>query len=297
MSYIFSGKKYVNEKEADLRRKVVDIKKDGTIPQLVIFQIGENKASEVFLKEKAKFAKKVGIKLRLIFLEEDTDIHHIAELIKKENNNQKVHGVMIQLPLPKNFSKDERDQLITTIDSQKDVDGMREDSLYTTPVVRAVVSIVREACMKGVRDRPLLQGSVPCMKVVVVGAKGFVGRRIVEALGVRNYSLLDERNEKQRIITGKISVVGVTSKNIEEIKRETLKADILISVTGVSGLIKGDMVKKGAIVIDVGSPKGDVVTSEVVQRASFLSPVPGGVGPLTVYFLMENLVEALIGIK
>ena len=169
---------------------------------------------------------------------------------------------MLQLPLPAHFARD-RNKIIRAIDSKKDVDGMTADSPFITPVVKAVIDTLDSSKISQPKS----------VSTVVVGAKGFVGKKIV------------------KLLRDKGSRVAVCDLDTKDLGARTSKADILISATGVAGLISADMVKRGAVVIDVGAPKGDVRTEEVKEKAGFISPVPGGVGPVTIVSLLENLVE------
>jgi methylenetetrahydrofolate dehydrogenase (NADP+)/methenyltetrahydrofolate cyclohydrolase len=181
---------------------------------------------------------------------------------------------MVQLPLPKEFlqGRDEK-ELLKFIDSQKDVDGLNyahKPSTFVPAAVKAVISVLEDENI-----------SVENKKVVVVGASDLVGKPVSEELKKMG------------------AEVTVIDSKTEDVKEKTLEADILISATGVPGLITGEMVKVGVIVIDVGAEKvdgkvvGDVDFESVEPKASRITPVPGGVGPMTVISLMENVVEAI----
>lgn len=274
---IFDGVRFAIEKELILRSQVSKLKKKGVTPKLVSILVGENKKSKLFLSLKKKAAQRVGVELEVVKLDSDTRINELIHRIRKFNNDKKVQGVMVQLPLPKRFSKTDGDRIINSIARKKDIDGMRDDSPFLTPVAKAVLEVVKEALnivRPSLKARPY--------KVVVVGAKGFIGRKIVKVLKEMSYQ-----------------VKGVDLET-KDLKSKTRKADILICATGVPGLIKGSMVKDKSIVIDVGAPKGDVLFNEEKEKASFISkkqtlfisPVPGGVGPVTIASLLENLIEA-----
>lgn len=266
---IFDGVRFAIEKELILRSQVSKLKKKGVTPKLVSILVGENKESKLFLSLKKKAAQRVGVELEVVKLDSDARINELIHRIRKFNNDKKVQGVMVQLPLPKRFSKTDGDRIINSIARKKDIDGMRDDSPFLTPVVKAVLEVVKEALnivRPSLKARPY--------KVVVVGAKGFIGRKIVKVLKEMSYQ-----------------VKGVDLET-KDLKSKTRKSDILICATGVPGLIKGSMVKDKSIVIDVGAPKGDVLFNEVVKKASFITPVSGGVGPVTIASLLENLIEA-----
>jgi len=263
---VFKGKKFAEGKEKELKKKVSYLKKGGNNLKLVSILVGENKTSKLFLSLKKKAATRVGIEHEIKRFSKDISFKDVYSFIKSVNKNNKVNGIMIQLPLPKTFSTKRRDKLLNVISREKDVDGMREDSKFLTPTVKSVLYILEEAG----KQLPVKNG----LKVCVVGAKGFVGKRIF-------FTLKD---------------MGYETKGIDidtkDLKKDTLNTDILISSTGKFGLIKKNMVKKGAIVIDVGAPKGDVAKG-VEKKASYISKVPGGVGPVTIVSLLENIVESV----
>ncbi len=270
MAHIFDGKKIAIEKETEIEQEVKKLKEKGVVPKLVSILVGENKESQLLLKLKKEAAERIGMKLEIKTFQANKSVSQLIKFIEELNNDNSLNGIMVQLPLPKDFSKKDREKIIQAIASEKDVDGMRDNSPYLTPVVGAVLKVIKEA--SSYIARPPLKAR-PC-KVVVVGAKGFVGRKISRVLKKNGYE---------------VKGVDVETKNL---KVKTKTADILTSVAGEPGLITGDMVGRDAIVIDVGYPKGDVNFDQVAQKASFITPVPGGIGPVTISFLLENLVNA-----
>lgn len=268
MAIIFDGKQVALEKEGELTKQIGKLRKRGVAPTAVSILVGNNTASKKYLSLKKKAAERVGVELEIKRFQEGKSVDQLIKLIKNFNKNKDVHGIMIQLPLPSSFSNKDRDEIIGVIEKLKDVDGMREDSMHVAPVVKSVLKAIGDAYQYTIYNREA--------KVVVVGAKGFVGKKLLNVLKDMDY---------------KVRGVDVDVKDLPNI---TKLADILISVTGVAGLVDGRMVKSGSVVIDVGSPDGDVVTKEVLRKVKFISPVPGGVGPLTIYYLLENLVEAAL---
>ncbi len=255
MAKIFDGRQLAIAKEAKLKEEVSLLKQKGITPKLVSIVVGDDPASKLYVSLKKKAAEKVGARLEIKKFQASISVDQLIKLIKDLNNDESVHGVMAQLPLPSNFSKKDRDQIINSILAKKDVDGMGGDSPFLTPVVKAVIEVIRQA------NKYLPTGRET--NVSVVGARGFIGKKIVKVLKEMGY----------------------------RIKKETLQADILISATGEPELIKKDMVKEGAVVIDVGAPIGDV-DKEVHQKASFITPVPGGVGPMTIAGLLANTLRS-----
>ena len=267
---VFDGRFVSKKKEEDLKNLIDKLRKKGVIPKLVSILVGDNKASNLYLSLKQKAADRIGAKVEIIKFDEDIKVGKIINLIKKYNKNKYVHGIMVQLPLPP-ILKPKTDEIIHAIIPEKDVDGMRYESPFLTPVTKAVLSAIKDA-LNIVRP-PLKEAP---LKVVIVGYTGFEGSKIYKVLKGEGYRVLGANLKTKNL--------GAKTKN----------ADILVSATGVAGLISGDMVKRGAVVIDVGAPKGDIVTDELINKASFISPVPGGIGPVTISCLLENLVGAII---
>src|SRR3989344_1576745 len=276
MTIIFNGRVFARQKEKDLRFKILDLRRKGVKPKLVSILVGENPASILYVNLKKKAAERIEaeVDVRNMVsrpkddqpLAEDIGKKEISDLIESVNQDKNVHGIMVQLPLPENFSLKDRNEILNAIAKEKDVDGLREDSPFLTPTVKATLEVIKEATQYvTLKAWPL--------KLVVVGAGGFEGRKIYKVLKEMGYE-----------------VEGLDRKS-ENFKQVIVTADILISVTGSPGIIGSGEIKEGAVVIDVGSPKGDVVTREVLGKASFISPVPGGVGPVTISCLLENLVD------
>ncbi|KKQ98600.1 MAG: Bifunctional protein FolD [Candidatus Woesebacteria bacterium GW2011_GWB1_39_12] len=270
MTHIFDGKAFAWEKENKLKEEMNSTfgrkRLGGVTPRLVSILVGDNPASTLYVNLKRKVAERIGAKVEVISLSLSISKKEIQKIIVKFNNDDNVHGIMVQLPLPDNFSKGDRDEILNTIAKEKDVDGLREDSLHLTPTVKAVLEILRIG-------KPYIKNRVRPCKVVVVGAMGFEGKKIYQNLKKMGYE-----------------VEGLDRKS-GNLKKKTKMADILISVTGSPGVIGRDDIKKGAVVIDVGAPYGDIEKG-AYEKASFVSPVPGGVGPVTISCLLENLVEA-----
>lgn len=266
MTFKFDGVKLSDMKLAELKKRVFELKNKTITPKLVSILAGDQKGALFYQRLKQEKAKEVGIELVIKKLLVDASMNRFIEVIERLNEDESVHGIMIQLPLPSKFSRKDRVKIIKVINRAKDVDGMREDSKFTSPVVKAVVRIYKTAIDKlEIKDGKL--------SILVVGYTGFEGRKIFQAFKNMDYE-----------------VVGA-DKDTKDLKLKTKKVDVIISATGVANLIKPEMVKEGVILIDVGSPKGDIDKS-TYEKASFVSPVPGGVGPLTIAYLMENVYEA-----
>lgn len=268
MYKLIDGKKWAKVHEGRLKRKIKKLKKQ---PVLVSFLIGDDPSSVLYVNIKHQKAIELGIDFRVAKYDCSVQFKKVADHIQRLNQELMVNGIMIQLPLPQSFlSGSTEDELINLILPQKDVDGLRLDSPYLAATVKAIFSLIED-------EKITLTGK----NVVVVGASGEVGNRAVKAIKKRG-----------------IRVRG--GDQGDDIESVTKQADILISSTGKMHIIKGEMVKKGVVVIDVGSEKladgkvvGDVEFATVAPKASFITPVPGGVGPMTVISLMENVVESV----
>lgn len=270
MAIIFNGKHFASKKEEELVKKVKTLRTKGVVPKLETILSGNNKGSQLYVKLKKAAGDRIGAEVnvyKISYRKRDQNLF-ITQLIKSLNKDESVHGIMVQLPLQDNIRQYTK-EILSTIASEKDVDGQRDKSPYLPATAKAVLSIVEEAKRAVGINKPNNETSV-----VVYGAKGNVGKPLVRNLRKLGY----------KVITNDVS------RGIKPTKLEG--ADILISATGRPNLIRGSMVKEGSLVIDVGSPKGDVAFNEVVGKASFITPVPGGVGPVTVVSLLENLVEA-----
>ncbi len=269
MAIIFDGRAFAEKKITDLDKEVAKLKNKGIHPKLASILVGEDPASKLYVSLKKKKAESVGAEMDVYYIKESEPLENILTLIETLNSDSSVYGIMVQLPLPATFSLKDRNKVVTSINAKKDVDGLRDDSLFLHPTSKAVVDVINES------KKDIDYGVDPI--VCVVGASGMVGRPLVGELKKEGYRVVE------------------CNQDTKDLKEKTLGADILITAVGIPGLIKGDMVKNGATVIDVGSPKGDV-SSDVFTVAGFITPVPGGIGPITISCLLENLVKASQGI-
>lgn len=220
--------------------------------------VGESEASRMYLNLKRKRAQEVGIESEIIEMRADTTDSQLISRIQKLNDDSSVTGILVQLPLPKNM---DTKKVLRAIDPVKDVDGLTGRSDFMPATVKGILTA--------------LEGfEIPGKDVTIIGRSWEVGKPLAIAM----------------IDLG--ATVTVCNSKTKDLGQKTKTADILVSATGHPGLVTADMVKPGAVVIDVGSPKGDVDFEEVSKIASAITPVPGGIGPLTVVSLLENTVAA-----
>jgi len=266
MAIIFDGKAFAHKKEDELYHK---IEKLGVKPVIATILVGEDPASRLYVSLKQKAAERVGAEMDIYEYPENITEEELIFKINELSRDKTLTGIMLQLPLPGNL-RNKTSHILAHIPFNKDVDGLRENSPFIPATTKAVLAILGEA------EKKIKIG--PDSYVVVLGAKGMAGRSLVAELTKLGYE------------------VGALDKEIEanNLIKETTSAKILISATGMPNIITREYVKKGAVVIDVGSPKGDVNFSEVKDKVAFITPVPGGVGPVTVISLLENLAEAAL---
>lgn len=259
---VFNGKEFAKQKEDILKEKIQNLK---VTPKLVSILIGNDKASELYTKLKQNAAERVGIAFEVKRLKNDTPFEELISLIEKLNNDEKVHGIMIQLPLPTKLEK-RKTKILNTIKVSKDVDGLGSKSKFTPAAAKAISEIVKAIII------PLPYVG---KKAAVVGAYGMVGKATVVELKKLGFKVTE------------------CDKDTRDLYAKLHEVDIVVSAVGVPDLIKGEMLKEGVIAIDVGAPVGDFDFKSVSKVASVVTPVPGGVGPVTIISLLENLLVAL----
>lgn len=256
---IFDGVALARAREESLRKRLLAGHKRP--PKMVSILVGHDPASELYTKLKAAAAERVGIEFEIVRLSEIEQIRRELERISKTAD-----GIMIQLPLP-GVSPKETEEILQAIPLNKDVDGLRwKESGIMPATVRAVLLILTEMAKK---QAPGLWQK----KFVVVGGTGAVGKPLVEWLRTK-YGVEAE----------------VVNRETADLAGAVQRAEVLISCTGKPGIITGQMVRPGVVAIDVGSPRGEM-TKEVEQKALVVTPVPHGVGPVTIASLMENMEE------
>jgi len=278
LARILDGKEVAAQVREQIKMRCLELEKQGKIPGLAVVLVGDDPASAIYVGQKEKACREVGFVSFRHEMPADSDEREILELIDRLNSDKRVHGILVQLPLPGSLSQE---RIIWEIDPEKDVDGFHP------------VNAGRLACG--------LWGVVPCTpkgiirllnsfhlplegkRAVVVGRSNTVGKPLAQ------------------LLIGENMTVTVCHSRTGDLKEETRRADLIVASAGQPGIIHGSMVKEGAIVVDVGihrTPEGivgDVKFSEVSRIASWITPVPGGVGPMTIAMLLENNLELLEG--
>lgn len=271
MVHIFNGREFAKAKLDKLKSEVEVLLKKGIKPVLASIIVGEDPASKLYVGLKKKAGESIGIEVQVFSLDSSSRRGEIIQVINDLNEDDNIHGIMIQLPLPEKFSKEDKNEIINSIASEKDVDGLKNDSLFLHPTSKAVLDVLNYAMnISPLKEQPF--------KVCIVGSTGMVGVPLIKELKRRNGEFKKDHYE--------IYEVNSKTENLENVVKE---ADILISCVGEPDMISADMVKNGSILIDVGAPVGDI-QKEAYEKASFVSPVPGGIGPITISCLMENLI-------
>jgi methylenetetrahydrofolate dehydrogenase (NADP+)/methenyltetrahydrofolate cyclohydrolase len=286
---LIDGKKTAKEIRGELKKKVERLKAEyGKVPGLVTILVGENPASQVYVRMKAKACEEVGMFSIVDKLPEETSEKDLLDLVRKYNADEKIHGILVQLPLPSHISEE---RVIETISPSKDVDGFH-------PVNLGNLMIGKETFIPctpyGIWELLKRYGIETKGKhVVVVGRSNIVGKPLA--------NLLMQKKEGANAI---VTVCHSAARNLREF---TSSADILIAAMGRPEFIKEDMVKENAVVIDVGINRvadensekgyklvGDVDFPNVSRKVSYITPVPGGVGPMTIAMLLQNTYESFI---
>ena len=252
--------------------------KYGRRPCLCVIIVGENPASQVYVRNKVKAAEYTGMKSMLLRLPEDTPEQELLDTIKKLNEAPDVDGILVQLPLPKHIDEE---KVIDTIAKEKDVDGFHPDNVSSLWLgKKCIVPCTPKGCIHLIKSTGTqIKGKL----AVVVGRSNIVGKPVAKLL-------LDEN-----------ATVVMAHSRTADLKAITLQADILVVAVGKEKVFTADMVKPGAVVIDVGMNRnaegklcGDVDFEAASEVAGWITPVPGGVGPMTIAMLMKNTVECFL---
>ncbi|MGG3873995.1 bifunctional methylenetetrahydrofolate dehydrogenase/methenyltetrahydrofolate cyclohydrolase FolD [Brevibacillus laterosporus] len=270
---VINGKEFAKSYRERIKQEVAELVDKGIQPGLAVVLVGDDPASQTYVNGKIKACEETGIYSKSFRLESNVTQQEVVDLVKELNQDPNIHGILVQLPLPKHMIEE---AIIDTISPEKDVDGFhpisvgnlcigKETFLPCTP--HGVIELIKSTGI-----------SMEGKHAVVVGRSNIVGKPV-------SLLLLHEN--------ATVTMCHSRTKNLEE---HTRQADILVVAVGIAHLIKKEHVKDGAIVIDVGMNRldgkltGDVLFDEVKEVASHITPVPGGVGPMTITMLMQNTV-------
>lgn len=284
---LIDGKKTAQQIREELKIKIDELKLSGkNVPGLVTILVGEDPASQIYVNSKGKACEEIGMRTRSEKLSKDISEEELLGIINKYNTDSDFHGILVQLPLPKHINED---KVIESISPKKDVDGFHPVSVGNLVIGKDTFAPCTPAGIQELLKRYNIE--TKGKHVVVVGRSNIVGKPVANIM-------LQKKENANAIVT----ICHSAAKNIEYY---TKQADILIAAIGSADFVKDDMVKEGVVVIDVGinrvedssKPKGykvvgDVDFDGVAPKATFITPVPGGVGPMTIAMLLSNTFKA-----
>jgi methylenetetrahydrofolate dehydrogenase (NADP+)/methenyltetrahydrofolate cyclohydrolase len=276
---IIDGKKEAQLLRDEIKKEIELLKsKNNKVPGLTVILIGDFVPSQIYVKNKERNAKEVGINSDIIRYAKDVSEQEVLKKIKELNNNEAVSGILVQLPLPPQINKE---KIINAINPLKDVDGFHPINVGNlSSGYNATVPCTPLGCLLLIKKiEPNLSGK----HAIIIGRSNLNGKPMAQLLLKENCT------------------VTIVHSKTKDLKTECLKADILVAAVGVPNLVKSDWVKKDSIVIDVGINKvgdkivGDVEFETVKEKAKAITPVPGGVGPMTIACLLKNTLECFKG--
>lgn len=285
---IINGKEIAASMRQEISKQVEEIKKKYHVtPSLAVILVGADPASEVYVSNKEKAAHAVGMNSIQIKLAADISEGELISKIEELNEDKTIHGILVQLPLPKHINTR---NVIHSINYRKDVDGFNVINVGKLSIGdiegedKAIIPCTPLGCVHLLKT---VTTKLAGLKVLVIGSSNIVGRPLARLLMLESCT------------------VTIANRSTRDLKAEALQADVIFSAAGTHNLIKGDMVKKGAIVIDVGINRittfdgksklvGDVDFESVKDVASAITPVPGGVGPMTIAYLLKNTLSCCL---
>lgn len=285
MAEILDGKKIASEVRAEIKEEVERfVAKASVQPQLAAVLVGDDPASQVYVRNKEKACEKVGIKSQLHRLSADTTETHLLELVDQLNSDSTVHGILVQLPLPEQINEQ---KVLDSICPSKDVDAFHPTNVGLLSQGRPqFVPCTPHGCLQLlVRNGIKISGK----HVVVLGRSEIVGKPVAAMLVQKDFLYGSD------FANATVTICHSRTENLAEITRQ---ADVLIAAIGKANFVTADMVKDGVVAIDVGINRtddglvGDINFDEVSQKASYITPVPGGVGPMTITMLLKNTLIA-----
>ena len=276
MAEILDGKTLAKEIRENLKKEVEKLKEENIIPHFAVIMVGNNDASKVYVKNKSKACNEIGIKFEEYLLPTETTQEELISLIKKLNADKKTNGILLQSPIPEMLDIQEA---FNTILPEKDVDGFNAYNVGKLCI--GVDGFVPCTPLGIIRMLEKYEIDVAGKKVAIIGRSNIVGKPMAQCMLAKN------------------ATVTICHSKTKELKKELEDADIIVAAVGKRGIVTKDMIKENTVIIDVGMNRnekgklcGDVDFENVKEKASYITPVPGGVGPMTIAMLMENVVKA-----
>ena len=284
-SKVLSGKDTAIAVYASFKKRLEILSKKGILPGLCVILVGDDPASQIYVKTKSKKLQSLGLRSKNIYLDIDVSQNELIQIINDLNQDSNYHGILVQMPLPSHIDSQ---LIINSIDPTKDVDGFHPENVGWLSIGKPrFIPCTPKGIMKIFKHYNIeLNGK----DIVVIGRSNIVGRPM---------SILVSSNGEWS--NGTCTICHSRTKNLEQYTRN---ADVVISAIGKPNYLNADMIKKGSIIIDVGINRveakndkgyeiiGDVDYKSVIDKVSFITPVPGGVGPMTIAMLVENTIEA-----
>ena len=272
---IIDGKKEAEVLREEIKKEIISIKKKtNRVPGLAVILIGDHIPSQIYVKNKEKSSKEVGINFNLIKYSHDVSQEEVLNKIKELNNDNSISGILVQLPLPNQIRQV---RIINSIDPSKDVDGFSPINVGNLASgYNGIVPCTPKGCLMLIKK---IEKNLSGKHAVIIGRSNLNGKPMAQLLLKENCT------------------ITITHSKTKNLKEKCLKADILVTAVGVANLVKKDWVKDGSIIIDVGINKqgdkivGDVSFEEVKNKVKAITPVPGGVGPMTIACLLKNTLE------
>ena len=273
---LIDGKKLAKTIRSNLKKDVDELKKNGIHPKFAVILVGDDPASKIYVRNKNRACEEIGIEYEEYLLKDDVSMEELLSLIDKLNEDKTINGILLQSPLPKHLDINEA---FKRINYKKDVDGFCPINVGKLALGQdCFVSCTPYGVMKMLDAYNIpIEGK----KAVIIGRSNIVGKPLIQCLLSKNAT---------------VTVCHSKTKDIENITKD---ADIVVTAMGKPKFLKADMVKEGATIIDVGINRmengklcGDVDFENVSEKAGYITPVPGGVGPMTIAMLMENIVKA-----
>ena len=276
MYTLMDGKALAAKIRGELKKETEKLAEKGIVPKLAVILVGDNPASKIYVRNKSKACVESGVEYEEVLLGAETSMEELLSIIDNLNNRKDINGILLQSPIPNGL---DINKAFERIDYTKDVDGFNPINVGKLLIgVDTFISCTPYGIIRMLKEYNI---AIEGKNAVVIGRSNIVGKPMAQCLLNENAT---------------VTICHSKTKNIEEI---TKKADILISAVGKLNMVTADMVKEGAVIVDVGMNRkpdgklaGDVDFENVKEKASYITPVPGGVGPMTIAMLMTNVVKA-----